>query len=278
VRGLAEEVVMASKQLPLEDSHLDGEPFLEFQPAVDLSTGLLLGFEALVRWRHPKLGLIAPDVLLPWAERSGYMPTLSAWVFEEACAQAAQWPSGIQVAVNAAASELRSHHASAAASEALENSGLNPDRLTVEVTERIVADARATSDLDALARLGVPLAVDDVGTSWSTLENLRRFSITTAKIDREFISGLEPQEGMNRAIVEAIIHVSHSLAICTVAEGVETVSQVSTLREFDADVGQGYFFARPLPAEEALAMANASPRKVFSLGDERQGSLESLAI
>jgi len=136
------------------------------------------------------------------------------------------------------------------------------------VTERTVADPSAADDLHALSRLGVHLAVDNVGTSWSTLGNLGRFAIETAKIDREFISALEPHEGMNRAITEAIIHVSHSLAISTVAEGIETAEQVVILRGFGADVGQGYFFARPLPSDQAYEMANSQPRMVFSLKDE----------
>lgn len=266
---------------PAPGADLHGEPVLQFQPAVDLTTGLLLGFEALVRWEHPEEGLIRPDVLLPWAERIGYMPTLSAWVLLEACTQAAEWPSGIQLAVNASASELRARRVSIATTRALEASGLNPDRVTIEVTETTVADQLAGEDLIALSRIGVNLAVDDVGTSWSTLENLRRFSIKTAKIDREFIMGLEPDEGMNRAIAEAIIHVSRSLAMSTVAEGVETEEQVAILREIGADVAQGYFFAPPLPSGEAHAMANAEPRVVFTVTRVPvvgEGTLETLVL
>lgn len=254
----------------------EGNPVLHFQPAVDLATGRLLGFEALVRWEHPRKGLITPDQLLPWAERTGYIATLNSWILAEACRQAADWPSAIQVAVNGATSQLRQNRTSVAAAEALASSGLNPDRLTIEVTETTVADPEAEYDMRAISRLGVHLAVDNVGTSWSTLANLRRFAIETAKIDREFISALEPHEGMNRAITEAIIHVSHSLAISTVAEGIETAEQVVILRSFGADVGQGYFFARPLPAEEAYEMANAQPRTVFSLTGEAQSTTPSV--
>lgn len=257
--------------MPVDEYFEEGDPVLHFQPAVDLATGRLLGFEALVRWQHPNKGLIAPDVLLPWAERTGYIGTLNAWILAEACRQAADWPSAIQVAVNGASSQLRERSMSVAAAEALRSSGLNPDRLTIEITETIVADPSAEDDLHALSRLGVHLAVDNVGTSWSTLANLRRFAIETAKIDREFIAALEPHEGMNRAITEAIIHVSHSLAISTVAEGIETPDQVVILRRFGADVGQGYFFARPMPSDEASEMANADPRKVFSLTGEEEG-------
>jgi EAL domain-containing protein (putative c-di-GMP-specific phosphodiesterase class I) len=174
------------------------------------------------------------------------------------------------VAVNCSTSQLRNHRTSIAAANALEGSGLNPDRLTIEVTETTVADEKASDDLHELLRLGVHLAVDNVGTNWSTLGNLRRFAIETAKVDREFISALEAHEGVNRAIVEAIIQVSHSLAMSTVAEGIETVEQVAILREFGADVGQGYYFARPLPADQAHVMANKEPRTVFSLTAETE--------
>jgi EAL domain-containing protein (putative c-di-GMP-specific phosphodiesterase class I) len=247
-----------------------GEPVLHFQPAIDLSTGRLLGFEALVRWDHPDRGLLPPLVLLPWAESHGHIVALNSWVMAEACWQAAGWPSGIQVAVNCSTSQLRKHQASLAATEALKNSGLNPDRLTIEVKETTVADEHAGEDLRALSGLGVHLAVDNVGTSWSTLGNLRRFSIETAKIDREFISGLEPKEGMYRAITEAIVHVCHSLSLSTVAEGIEMAEQVAILKELGADVGQGYFFARPLPAEEANELANSQPRKIFAVTAETE--------
>ncbi|HUC35809.1 MAG TPA: EAL domain-containing protein [Acidimicrobiales bacterium] len=250
---------------PRDDSVLEGHPVLQFQPAVDLISGRLLGFEALVRWEHPKRGLIAPDVLLPWAEKTGYIGTLNAWVLSEACRQAAGWPSAVQVAVNGSPTQLRQRRMSISASDALRDSGLNPDRLTVEVKEATIADGLASDDLHALTRLGVHLAVDNVGISWSTLGNLRSFAIDTAKIDREFISALEASEGVNRAIAQSIIRVSQSLGISTVAEGVETAEQVVILRELGAEVGQGYYFAHPLPSDDAHAMANAEPRTVFSL-------------
>jgi EAL domain-containing protein (putative c-di-GMP-specific phosphodiesterase class I) len=251
---------------------LDGNLILHFLPAVDLISGCLLGFEALVRWQHPEEGVIPPSVLLPWAEKTGYIADLNAWVLSEACSQAAGWPSAIQVAVNCSTSQVRDRQTSAAAANALEQSGLNPDRLTIEVTETTVADELAGDDLHELSRLGVHLAIDNVGTNWSTLGNLRRFAIETAKIDREFISGLEMEDGVNRAIVEAIIRVSHSLAMSTVAEGVELAQQVEILRDFGAEVAEGYFFTRPLPADQAYEMANSEPRTVFSLTEATENS------
>jgi EAL domain-containing protein (putative c-di-GMP-specific phosphodiesterase class I) len=251
---------------------LAGQPVLEFQPAVDLATGRLLGMEALVRWEHPTKGRIAPDILIPWAEENGDIVSLNSWVMEAACSEAQLWSTGLQLAVNCSIIQLRRGEASKAARNALDVSGLNPDRLTIEVTERTINDDRAAADLRALSELGVHLAVDDVGTSWSSLQVLRKFAIEIVKIDRAFINNLEADEGMNRAIVEAIIHVGHSLAMSTVAEGVESSQQAAILREFGADVGQGYFFAPPLREDEAHELATAEPRPIFSLGPGRESS------
>ena len=257
---------------------LAGKPVLEYQPAVDLATGRLLGMEALVRWEHPTKGRIAPDILIPWAEENGDIVALNAWVMEAACCEAQLWSTGLQLAVNCSMIQLRRGEASKAAVRALETSGLNPDRLTIEVTERTINDDRAAADLRALADLGVHLAVDDVGTSWSSLQVLRKFAIEIVKIDRAFINNLEAEEGMNRAIVEAIIHVGHSLAMSTVAEGVESSQQAAILREFGADVGQGYFFAPPLCGEEAHQLATAEPRPIFSLGPGRESSGSAASV
>ena len=196
---------------------LAGKPVLEYQPAVDLATGRLLGMEALVRWEHPTKGRIAPDILIPWAEENGDIVALNAWVMEAACCEAELWSTGLQLAVNCSIIQLRRGEASKAITRALAASELNPDRLTIEVTERTINDDRA-------ADLGVHLAVDDVGTSWSSLQVLRKFAIEIVKIDRAFINNLEAEEGMNRAIVEAIIHVGHSLAMST-ASLTKAVSQ-----------------------------------------------------
>jgi EAL domain-containing protein (putative c-di-GMP-specific phosphodiesterase class I) len=257
---------------------LAGKPVLEYQPAVDLATGRLLGMEALVRWEHPTKGRIAPDILIPWAEENGDIVALNAWVMEAACCEAQLWSTGLQLAVNCSMIQLRRGEASKAAARALETSGLNPDRLTIEVTERTINDDRAAADLRALADFGMHLAVDDVGTSWSSLQVLRKFAIEIVKIDRAFINNLEAEEGMNRAIVEAIIHVGHSLAMSTVAEGVESAQQAAILREFGADVGQGYFFAPPLCGEEAHALATAEPRPIFSLGPGRESSAPAALV
>jgi EAL domain-containing protein (putative c-di-GMP-specific phosphodiesterase class I) len=246
---------------------LDGEPELVFQPAVDLATGRLLGFEAFLRWNDPDLGPIPPSVLIPWAEANGHMVELNAWVLSEACAAAASWQADLQLAVNCSVFQLRQREAASAAAAAIEESGLNPDRLTIEITETSVTDAAASDDLHAMSRLGIQLTVDDIGSDWSTIDSLQQFAINTMKIDGSLIQGLADTGGVSRAMVETIVHVSHSLGICTVAESVETAQQVKILRELGADVGQGYFFAKPLAVEDALMLTTMDPLPVFPLTD-----------
>ncbi len=246
---------------------LDGEPELVFQPAVDLATGRLLGFEAFLRWNDPDLGPIPPSVLIPWAEANGHMVELNAWVLSEACAAAASWQSDLQLAVNCSVFQLRQREAASAAAAAIEESGINPDRLTIEITETSVTDEGAAADLHAMSRLGIQLTVDDIGSDWSTIESMEQFSINTMKIDGSLIQGLADAGGVSRAMVETIVHVSHSLGICTVAESVETAEQVKILRELGADVGQGYFFAKPLAVEDALTLTTMDPLPVFPLTD-----------
>jgi EAL domain-containing protein (putative c-di-GMP-specific phosphodiesterase class I) len=195
------------------------------------------------------------------------MVDLNAWVLSEACAAAASWQSDLQLAVNCSVFQLRQREAATAAAAAIEESGINPDRLTIEITETSVTDDGAAADLHAMSRLGIQLTVDDIGSDWSTIESMQQFSIKTMKIDGSLIEGLADPGGVSRAMVETIVHVSHSLGICTVAESVETALQVKILRELGADVGQGYFFAKPLAVEDALMLTTMDPLPVFPLGD-----------
>jgi EAL domain-containing protein (putative c-di-GMP-specific phosphodiesterase class I) len=250
---------------PVPNIGLDGTAALVFQPAVDLSSGRLLGFEALLRWTDANGGDIPPDVLIPWAESHGHMSELNAWVLSEACAQAAQWSSDLQLAVNCSVFQLHRGDAAVAAAAALEQSGLNPDRLTVEITETSVTDDEAASDLSVMTRLGIQLTVDDVGEDWSVLENLRDCLVNTVKIHGSIIAGLTDADGKSRAVAEKIVEVSRPLGICTVAEAVETAEQVAILREIGAEIAQGYFFSPPMKADEAAALAGMNPRPRFAL-------------
>jgi EAL domain-containing protein (putative c-di-GMP-specific phosphodiesterase class I) len=243
---------------------LEGQPLLEFQPVVDLSDGRLLGMEALLRWDHPRLGRLTPDRLLPQAEVNGDIVPLSRWVLAEACGLAAGWSPSVQLAVNCALSQLRGGLASRTVSAVLEETGLEAGRLTLEITEDTVADGDAFEDLRTLSAMGVQLAVDDVGTNWSSFEPLRRLAVNTVKIDGSFVAGLEPSQGINRLVVETVIHMAHSLGMATIAEGVETAHQVALVKEFDADAAQGWFFAHPMSPDEATTMASSDVVPRFS--------------
>ncbi len=235
---------------------LAGEPRLAYQPVIDLLSGRVLGFEALLRWHHPTRGVVLPQLLIPWAEANGDIVALGEWVLVEGCRRATEWPPSVQLAVNCSIVQLRRGMASAAVRRALDESGLSPDRLTVEVTEHALSEEAATADLRAIAGLGVQLAVDDVGTSWNSFELLRRLDVNTIKIDGSFVSALEAREGINRMVVQTVIHLAHTCGMSTVAEGVETAGHSAIVREFESDAAQGYFFAPPLDGELATRLAN----------------------
>jgi len=246
-----------------------GAPYLVFQPVVDLGTGRLLGFEALVRWSDGSGDPVLPEDLLPWAEANGRMTALNSWVLSEACAQAASWPSRLQLAVNCSIFQLLRCEAAVAAAAALEESGLDPDRLTIEVAESSVADDEAAAHLSAIARLGIQLAVDDVVTERPVVGSLHEGIVNTMKIDGTLIAGLSVRGGPSRDIVETLLTLCRALRLCTVAEAVETAEQVAVLRELGTDVAQGYFFSPPLSAVAAYALAAMDPLPFFDLTSSR---------
>lgn len=244
---------------------LAGEPRLVYQPIVDLGNGSLLGFEALLRWDQPDEGVIFPSLLIPWAEANGDIVALGEWVLAEGCRQAVEWPASVQLAVNCSIVQFRRGVAYQAVCDALKGSGLAPDRLTIEVTERALTEPLIVSQLKGIVDLGVQLAVDDVGTSWSSFELVKQLAVNTVKIDESFVSNLETRDGINRMVVETVVHLAHSSGMATVAEGVEKELQAAVVREFESDAAQGYFFAPPLSCTSATEMARR-PELRFPLG------------
>jgi EAL domain-containing protein (putative c-di-GMP-specific phosphodiesterase class I) len=243
---------------------LAGSPFLEYLPVVDLSNGRLLGMEALVRWQHPTQGLISPEQLIPMSEENGDIGPLTRWVVTEACEQACTWSPSIQLGVNCTIHQLRRGEVSKAVTEALDRTGFRSGQLTLEVTEDAIVDPAASADLKTLSQVGVQLSVDDAGTNWSSFEPLKRHSISTVKIAGSFIVGLEPSQGINRLVVETVIHMAHSLGMSAIVESVETAAQVEIVRAFNADAAQGYFFARPMSGEDAASLAGGAEVPQFS--------------
>lgn len=221
---------------------------LHFQPQVALPDGRLTGFEALIRWRHPERGLLAPAQFLPLAERLGLMRRIGTWVLREACRAAATWPEPLRVAVNLAPAQFEDGALVAEVEAALSDSGLPPERLELEVTETVLlATAEAALDqLRALRALGVGIAVDDFGTGHSSLTQLRVFPFDRLKIDRSFVKDL-PRGGDAAAIVRAVAGLGRSLGMAVTAEGVETEEQLDGLCAEGCDAAQGYLFGRPVP-------------------------------
>ncbi|MFN8513497.1 MAG: EAL domain-containing protein [Thermomicrobiales bacterium] len=230
---------------------------LHYQPKVDLASGAVTGLEGLVRWQHPTRGLLLPGVFIPLAEETGLIRPLGLWVLAEACRQARRWCDAeplrpLVVSVNVSAVQLRQADFVPAVARILAETGVPPARVQLEITESVLMlDAdRAAAVLEALKGLGLGLAIDDFGTGYSSLGYLKRFPIDTVKIDRAFVGGLgrDPED---TAIVRAVIGLAQTLGLHVVAEGVETEENLRRLRELGCELGQGYHFARPLPADEA---------------------------
>lgn len=241
-----------------------GEFLLHYQPQINLANHCIVGAEALLRWRHPQKGLIPPNHFIPVAEDSGLIVPIGEWVLREACRQAHHWQQAelphITVAVNLSGLQMQRSSLVETVTHALEESGLSPDRLELELTESIlIQDVDSTlKTVQQLRAMGLKLSIDDFGTGYSCLSYLQKLAVHTLKIDRSFVRGL-PHNADSAAIVHAIIQMAHSLKLITVAEGVESEAELHFLREQDCDHVQGYYFSPPLPAEEFVALLARGP-------------------
>ncbi len=219
---------------------------LYYQPQIDLADESLVGFEALLRWRHPQLGFVSPADFIPIAEASGLIQRLGAWVLEEACETAASWPAPLKVAVNVSSIQFARGDFAKTVARALESSGLPVERLELEITELVILEedhiVRAT--IEELRGMGVSFALDDFGTGYSSLNYIRKFPIGKIKIDRSFVSDM-PLNHELAAIVSAVAALARSLDIRLNAEGVETREQLDLLRLLGCAEGQGYLFGKP---------------------------------
>ncbi len=237
----------------------NGELELYYQPKVDSRRGQIDSVEALLRWHHPTRGSVPPNVFIPVAERFGLIVDIGSWVIEEACRQMRAWADeGVRtrVAINVSHYQLRQGDLVEVIKAALERHRVEPAQLTCEITESVaMEDIQATQrTFDGLASAGVFLAIDDFGTGYSSLSYLRQLPARQLKIDRSFVKDLETSEDA-RAVVDAVIRLSHALGLRVVAEGVETAEQRDILRDLACDELQGYFFARPMPAAALLSWA-----------------------
>jgi diguanylate cyclase (GGDEF)-like protein/PAS domain S-box-containing protein len=234
-----------------------GELELHYQPTIELSSGDMIGFEALLRWHHPTRGLIPPIEFIPLAEATGLIRPIGQWVLLEACRQAATWSVSypdrpLTMSVNVSGRQFERADLATIVSAALTESGLPPERLCLEMTESVLMNdtEENLAQLKLLKRIGVRLAIDDFGTGYSSLSYLRRFPVDTLKIDRSFVERLSGQSE-DATLARTIVQLGQSLGISTVAEGIEQYTQFLALRRMGCDIGQGYYFDRPLPAAEA---------------------------
>jgi diguanylate cyclase (GGDEF)-like protein/PAS domain S-box-containing protein len=230
------------------------EIFVQYQPQVDIDSGALLGVEALVRWRHPDLGLVPPVRFIPIAEDSGFINQLGKWVLAEACRQMVRWDEqGLRVpkiAVNVSVKQFERGSIVATVAGILGETGLEPARLQLEVTESVIMDTGdALAFINDLHDIGVGLAIDDFGTGYSSLAYLKQMPVQTLKIDRSFIKDI-PEDRDDEAIAIAIIQLGKSLNLSVIAEGVETEEQAAFLRRHGCHAAQGYHYSKPLMADD----------------------------
>jgi EAL domain-containing protein (putative c-di-GMP-specific phosphodiesterase class I) len=221
---------------------------LHYQPQFALATNEVSGFEALLRWTHPTRGAVSPAEFIPLAEESGLILPLGEWVLREACHQAVSWPRPLDIAVNLSIAQFRQSGLCDKVRAVLEETGLSPHRLELEVTESLFlkSSARAQDVLRDLKGLGVRISMDDFGTGYSSLATLQTFPFDKIKIDRSFVAQIGLTD-KGSAIVRAIISLGESLGVAVIAEGIETEEQLAFLRQHRCAVIQGYLLGRPRP-------------------------------
>ena len=221
---------------------------MHYQPQVDMQTQTLTGFEALLRWRHPDLGWISPMEFIPIAEEIGLMGMIGDWVLRTACDQAAELPDHLVIAINASPVQFKSGLFAQAVEAALVRAGIHGSRIEIEITEGLLLKNEATvvAALHDLHRMGVRLAMDDFGTGYSSLGQLAKLPFDKIKIDRSLVGGTAKE----RAIVRAIATLGEGIGMATVAEGIETPTQLAHAEADGCNAAQGYFFGRPAPARD----------------------------
>ena len=247
---------------------------LYYQPIVELRRNEVMGFEALMRWHHPLLGLVPPGTFIPLAERTGLIVEMGAWALKQACQEAATWPKHIKVTVNLSSVQFEHGDLYKDVKDALSFSELSPDRLELEITESVLLrdDAKTHKLLHKLRSLGVKFALDDFGTAYASLSYLRSFPFDKIKIDRTFIADLDnPKRKDCIAIIHAVAGLAKQLQMSTVAEGVETLDQLDTVTLAGCEEVQGFYFSKPVPAGEVKAVITGC-RAMFGVDRKQTAS------
>ena len=245
-------------EIDLRKAVVNREFELDYQPIIELKNGRITGCEALVRWRHPERGLIQPLDFIPVAEATGIIIPLGEWIIRRACADAANWPVGVTVAINLSPAQFKSRDLVPTVIDALRAAGMTPDRLELEITELVLIQETegAFAILHQLRNLGIRIAMDDFGVGYSSLGYLRAFPFDKIKIDGSFIRDL-PSKVESLAIVRAVVGLGSSLGIKTTAEGVETNEQLKSITDEGCSEGQGFLFSHPQPAAAIIRILEA---------------------
>jgi diguanylate cyclase (GGDEF)-like protein/PAS domain S-box-containing protein len=251
-------------EIALRDALANDELRVLYQPIVGAGTGEVKGFEALVRWTHPELGVIPPSKFVPVAEEARLIAPIGDWVLRTACREAVRWPEAVRLSVNVSAEQLYDTEFLETVVSALAHAGLSAQRLELEVTESVFMreEAGATQLLDRLMKLGISLSLDDFGTGYSALGYLSRSRFGTIKIDRSFVVGAARGQRESLAIIHAVVAMAQSLAMETTAEGVETQAEYDMIRALGCTKIQGYYFGRPMPAADARALFDKGDSQV----------------
>ena len=241
-----------------------------FQPIVDLETGRIRTFEALVRWFHPEKGELRPDEFIPVAEETGAIVTLGNWITAQAAKAAAQWPEDVTLAVNLSPLQIKAPGAALGILNALREARLSPTRLELEITETVLLDHSQNTEnfIAELSEAGVKFALDDFGTGYSSLSYLNKYPFSKIKVDRSFVSGIN-QGKKSDAIIRAVSGMGATLGMEIVAEGLETIEQVGAVRDAGCTLGQGFYFSRAVPDYlAAMLLANERDKAPQDLGDK----------
>jgi diguanylate cyclase (GGDEF)-like protein/PAS domain S-box-containing protein len=261
-RFFASDMHEAARQRQLMESDLrvaleKGQLRLAYQPCVDASSEAVTGFEALIRWDHPERGPVSPVEFIPLAEEIGLINEIGEWVLRSACAEAAKWPQHISVAVNLSPIQFKSPALPTVVRMVLSDTALPANRLELEITEGVFLsnDDHVHEMIGSLKAIGLKLALDDFGTGYSSLSYLQRVPFDKIKIDRSFVSGASDPASRNAALIRAMVGLASDLKMETTAEGVETQDELQLVRNLGCSLVQGYFFGKPMPAEEARELA-----------------------
>jgi diguanylate cyclase (GGDEF)-like protein len=250
------------RELQLRESLDNGDFAIFWQPKVELSSGKLIGAEALVRWKHPELGVLCPDEFIGTAERAGMIDELSDWILCQAIRESknlAAAATKFSTAINLSATQMSRPDIVAIITDALEQHQLEPHRLIIELTESVMADHTVIERLHELRDAGVTIAIDDFGTGYSSLAYMQQLPVGIVKVDRAFLDGLSA-EGDGAPVLKAAVAMAHALGLMTTVEGVETAAQLEGLRALDVDWAQGYLFAEPRPLADLLELIEQDAR------------------